>query len=75
MKLNADQTVAVALDYYWDDDMRSCPRGVKVQLLGQGGVAAYGEYHGDKFWVKWAPVPRNKPCSNTSAKSSAASVP
>lgn len=61
-KLNSDQTVAVATGVYWEEDMATCPRGAKVQLLGQGGVAAYGNYHGDPFWKKWAPVPRNKPC-------------
>ena len=37
-KLNADQTVAVATDVFWNEDMTTCPRGAKVQLLGAGGV-------------------------------------
>jgi hypothetical protein len=59
--LNADQTVAVAVDYYWLDIDAHTPRGVKLQLLGRGGVAVYGEWDGkNPFWVKWAPVPKNK---------------
>lgn len=59
-KLNSDKTVAVATNYRWNPDMSQCPRGVKVQLLGKGGVAVYGTYDGrNPFWVKWAPVPSN----------------
>ncbi len=58
-KINGDQTVAVSNEVFWNDDMDSCPRGVKVQLLGAGGVALYGTYDGkDKFYTSWAPVPR-----------------
>ena len=66
-KLNADQTVAVATDVFWNEDMTTCPRGAKVQLLGAGGVASYGTYHGDSFWIGWAPLPkrREKPTSST----------
>ena len=66
-KLNADQTVAVATDVFWNEDMTTCPRGTKCQLLGVGGVAHYGNYHGDPFWVAWAPLPkrREKPTSST----------
>ena len=65
-KLNADQTVVVATDVFWNEDMTTCPRGAKVQLLGAGGVAVYGDYHGDPFWQAWAPLPkRRKPTSNT----------
>lgn len=60
-KLNSDHTVAVATDVFWNEDMKTCPRGCKVQLLGRGGVASYGVYTGDPFWIKWAPLPRNKP--------------
>lgn len=59
-KLNKDRTVAVSNFEFWQDDMNTCPRSVKVQLLGQGGVAHYGTYNGDKFWVAWAPLPRRK---------------
>lgn len=60
-KLNATGSVAVATDVFWNRDMTTCPRGVKVQLLGVGGVATYGTYNGDKFWTDWAPVPRRRP--------------
>jgi len=56
--LNTDKTVAVALDYYWQPISHDTPRGVKLQLLGKGGVAAYGIYHGDKFYTHWAPLPK-----------------
>lgn len=59
-KTNADQTVAVATDVYFNPDMTSCPRGLKVQLVGEGGVAVYGTYNGDPFWKEWAPVPKRR---------------
>lgn len=59
--LNSTRSVAVATDTFFNEDMSTCPRGAKVQLLGAGGVAAYGEYHGDTFWVGWAPVPSRRP--------------
>ena len=59
-KLNADQTVAVATDVYWNEDMGQAPRGVKCQLLGAGGVAVYCNYHGEPFWQAWAPLPKRR---------------
>ena len=49
---------AVAIDraYEWQP-MSTAPRGVKIQLLGAGGVAIYGNYNGDTFWTGWAPLP------------------
>ena len=59
--LNADKTVAVSNDVFWNEDMRACPRGCKVQLLGGGGVAMYGVYDGkNPFFIKWQAVPRNR---------------
>ncbi len=59
--LNSNRTVAVDPDYYWQP-MTTCPRGVKCQLLGRGGVAVYGTYNGkDTFWQCWAPLPKRKP--------------
>lgn len=59
-KLNADQTVAVATDVYLNPDMSAAPRGVKLQLIGEGGVAVYGTYNGDPFWKEWCPVPKRR---------------
>jgi hypothetical protein len=57
-KLNKDQTVAVALDYPWLKIGPNTPTGVKLQLLGIGGVAAYGTWDGrNRFWTHWAPCP------------------
>lgn len=57
--LNKDQTVAVATDYFWQKVDANTPRGVKLQLLGIGGVAAYGVYDGrNRFWTHFAPLPR-----------------
>ena len=64
-KLNAVQTVAVATDVFWNEDMATAPRGTKCQLLGAGGVATYGVYNGDPFWIGWCPLPkRRKPTSD-----------
>lgn len=59
-KLNADQTVAVATDVFWNEDMTTAPRGTKCQLLGAGGVATYGVYNGDPFWQAWCPLPKRR---------------
>ena len=59
-KLNAEGSVAVSTEVYWNEDMRQCPRGSKCQLLGAGGVAVYGNYDGAPFWVGWAPVPKRR---------------
>lgn len=55
--INADKTVAVSTEVYWQP-IETCPRGVKVQLLGKGCVATYGTYYGDPFWVYWCPLPK-----------------
>ena len=58
MKLNADQTVAVSTEVYFQP-MKDCPIGVKVQLLGPGGVAVYAQWDGkDPQWQGWAALPR-----------------
>lgn len=56
--LNRDATVAVSPTYTYNEDMSQAPRGVKLILLGQGGVAQLGEYNGDPFWIGWAALPR-----------------
>ena len=56
-KVNTSK-VAVDQDYFWQR-MDTCPRGVKVQLLGIGGVPAYGTFDGkNRFWSAWAPLPK-----------------
>lgn len=60
-KLNAEKTVAVSHDTFFNEDMSTCPKGTKVQLLGAGGVAVYGQYKGEDFWIGWCPVPRRAP--------------
>lgn len=59
-KADSTGTVAVDHNYFWQR-IDTCPRGVKVQLLGTGGVAMYGTYNGkDKFYTHWAPLPKLK---------------
>ena len=58
--INASQTAAVATDYYWIPIDENTPRGVKLQLLGKGGVAHYGTYHETQFWTHWAPLPKRR---------------
>jgi hypothetical protein len=58
--INSTHTAAVATDYYWIPIDANTPRGVKLQLLGNGGVAAYGNYQGAPFWSHWAPLPKRK---------------
>jgi hypothetical protein len=55
--INAAGTVAVATNVYWQP-IETCPRGVKVQLLGAGNVATYGVYYGANFWSHWCPLPK-----------------
>jgi len=58
LKFNRDATVAIDTNYHWQP-MSTCPRGVKVQLLGAGGVATYGQFDGSghTWWRMWAPLP------------------
>ncbi len=55
--INTTHKVAVSTDTYWQA-IGTCPRGVKVQLLGKGNVATYGTYFGDQFWTHWCPLPK-----------------
>jgi len=60
-KLDDTGVAAVDPNYFWQP-MHTCPRGVKVQLLGGGGVAVYGQYNGrDTFYTHWAPLPKKPP--------------
>ena len=50
--LNSASTVAVATDYFWQPINADTPKGVKLQLLGKGGVAVYGTWNGkDTFYT------------------------
>lgn len=58
IRLDSSRQAAVDGGYHWRP-MESCPRGVKVQLLGAGGVASYGSWDGkNDFWRGWAPLPK-----------------
>lgn len=59
--INASKTVAVATDYFWTPMDAHTPRGVKLQLLGKGGVAMYAIYTGrEPFFTDWAPLPKKR---------------
>jgi hypothetical protein len=56
--VDSSGTTAVDATYFWQP-LETCPRGVKVQLLGKGGVAMYGIFNGrDEFYTHWAPLPK-----------------
>lgn len=56
----SSQGVAVDQAYFWNYDMDKCPQG-KVQLLGKGGIPAYGyKAQGGDFWQAWAPLPKTR---------------
>ena len=59
---NKDNTVSVNTECFWED-IESCPRSRKVQLLSKYGVAVYGEYYvnnQDNFWTHWAALPKKR---------------
>lgn len=59
-RLDKSGKVMVDQEYFWQP-ISTCPRGVKVQLLGEGGVAMYGQYNGkDEFYTHWAALPKLK---------------
>lgn len=60
VKINQQQAVAVATDYYLQP-MSTCPPNVKVQLMNPGGVLCYGKWNGrDTCWQGWAPLPKRR---------------
>jgi hypothetical protein len=62
-KLDSTRTTVVAQDYYWIPIDQDTPTGVKILLLGRGGVASLGHYEhmpGTQFWEFWAPLPRKR---------------
>jgi hypothetical protein len=57
-RLNSGKEVAVSTSSRLSKDMAACPRGVKVLLLGYGGVLVIGQYSGELFWEQWGALPR-----------------
>jgi hypothetical protein len=58
--VNQSEATAVATETYLQD-MDTCPRGVKVQLMNPGGVLVYSTWDGkDTCWQAWAPLPRRR---------------
>jgi hypothetical protein len=64
-RLDSTKAAVVANDYYWIPIDASTPTGVKILLLGRGGVASLGQYFHrpgqTQFWTHWAPLPRKRP--------------
>ncbi len=62
--LDSTNAAAVAQDFYWIPIDGDTPRGVKILMLGRGGVASLGHYHhkpGEtQFWTHWAPLPKRR---------------
>lgn len=57
--VSGDGAAAVDPDYYWRD--LPAPRGVKLQLLTEQGVAVYGKWDPtDTDIINWAPVPKRR---------------
>lgn len=58
VKITSDKSTAVDQDYFWRP-LETCPLSAKVQLLTQGGIAVYGQYHREaKGYLGWAPLPK-----------------
>jgi len=61
-KLDSTKAAVVASEFYWIPIDSDTPRGVKILLLGRGGVASLGHYHHkpgeSEFWEFWAPLPK-----------------
>ena len=46
----------------WFRTMDDCPKGPKVLLLNQAGIASTGSWDGkDKWWIGWFPLPKIPP--------------
>ena len=64
-RLDSTRTAVVSQDYYWIPIDHTTPTGVKILLLGRGGVASLGQYvhrpNETQFWDFWAPLPRKRP--------------
>ena len=64
-RLDSTKAAVVSTDYYWIPIDHTTPTGVKILLLGRGGVASLGQYfhrpNETQFWDFWAPLPRKRP--------------
>jgi len=64
-RLDSTKAAVVSTDYYWIPIDHTTPTGVKILLLGRGGVASLGQYvhrpNETQFWDFWAPLPKKKP--------------
>ena len=64
MKLEIKHGKAIDAHYTWtptDDPLAPCPKGVKVQLLGAGGIPQYGSWDGkNPFWTHYALLPSHR---------------
>jgi len=64
-RLDSTKAAVVSNDYYWIPIDANTPTGVKILLLGRGGVASLGQYFhrpGEtQFWTHWAALPRKRP--------------
>ena len=64
-KLDSTKAAVVSTDYYWIPIDANTPTGVKILLLGRGGVASLGQYvhrpTETQFWTHWAALPRKRP--------------
>ena len=64
-RLDSTKAAVVSDDYYWIPIDASTPTGVKILLLGRGGVASLGQYvhrpGQTQFWTHWAALPRKRP--------------
>jgi hypothetical protein len=50
---------AVAGEAYWrDPEQERPPRGVKLLILTDGGVAVIGDWLDDSNFVAWSPLPK-----------------
>ena len=58
VQTTSDGAAVVDTEYFWIPVDKDTPRGAKLQLLGQGGVAIYANYDGDSFWTHWCPLPK-----------------
>lgn len=62
VRISKDGSTAIDPDYYWRPIDANTPRGVKLQLLTEGGIAIYGQINGkgDDGLTDWAPLPKRR---------------